>query len=962
MQHSHRKILNQCRSAALFLALLLSFAPRISAQLTTGSVEGVVRDSSGGAQLGVEITASGDLLASRWSAKSGLRGEFQLILPHGSYQIRAKLANGLAPAVYVHLPSRGVIHLSLTLKDNRRSGVWTITQPAILADGWGVWNTSLPSFGSFAEPYSIAGTLLTEVPAAVTEPLDFTGIQNTRIPLISDRTFSWTATTFNLEGMDATDPYQPGRPIVFPDIEAVDQVRVENARTSDVHGAFGANIGLFLQTPPRSWHGNISSSVTGAALDFSNLPVLADRGILEQTQHYNWFTRDHVDLGGALGRRVDVYFSATAQWASETVPIAPQTQNENSRLLFGTLGLRYQLTAKDQVQFLLSGSHINLSDWGEPVGLEALIGWRMMPGYESPYGFSGLAEADRLDLIQAGWIRQLPQNFRSGVFELRYSASNVHLDTKPSSPAAAPSRTELLEGALTGGPPLANFAVRQRESVRAALQPGAIQFGPERHRAVIGGGWDTSNVENRFTAPYDLDLITAKGISAYAVELNTPLDSRERVQSFSTFARDHIRLSDWMSTDLGVIGEFSRGSLPSQASPAGAFTPARAFPAEADVIAWNTVSPQIGLTLAVPGFERLLIGGSYNRFYAPLAARYLDFANPNSLSGLVFSWNDVNPGAVSQPGELGPLLRRFGGAYSSISTSLHSPHADQFEVYGTVSLGEQTSARIQFFRRDDKDRIAAIDSGVPAEAYRPVEVLDPGPDGIVGTFDDRTITLYDQSPSTFGRDKFLLENRPDLRMLYEGFTSELSTRYKQFDFHASFTAEKSFGPTNPGNGPLENDAGIVGALYQDPNTSISATGHDFFDRSFLGKIQMSYQLPSKLGGIEFLNVANYLDGLPFARELLITGLAQGPIVVPATIRGSPEGGNRAEYALNWNLRVARSFPMPIGHIRFSADVLNVTNSGNRIQENDVTGPNFNQRLPVAIEAPGFIRLALRYTF
>jgi hypothetical protein len=332
------------------------------------------------------------------------------------------------------------------------------------------------------------------------------------------------------------------------------------------------------------------------------------------------------------------------------------------------------------------------------------------------------------------------------------------------------------------------------------------------------------------------------------------------------------------------------------------------------------------------------------------------------LSGLVFAWNDVNGDGVFQPNELGPLLRRFGGVYSSVSPSLRSPYADEFDIYGAVSLESQTSARIQFFRRDDKDRIIASDIGVPPQAYQPGEILDRGPDGISGTFDDHLLTVYQQNPSTFGADKFLLENQPGLRMLFEGFTAEVSTQYKQLEFHAAFTAEKSFGPTNPGNGPLENDPGIVGALYQDPNTLINATGHDFFDRSFLGKAQMIYQLPSKFGGVEFLNVLDYLDGLPFARELLVTGLAQGPIVIPTTIRGSPEGGNRSEYALNWNLRLARSFPFFRGRMRLSVDLLNVTNFRNRIQENDVTGPNFNERLPIAIEAPRSVRFAFRYTF
>ena len=91
-----------------------------------------------------------------------------------------------------------------------------------------------------------------------------------------------------------------------------------------------------------------------------------------------------------------------------------------------------------------------------------------------------------------------------------------------------------------------------------------------------------------------------------------------------------------------------------------------------------------------------------------------------------------------------------------------------------------------------------------------------------------------------------------------------------------------------------------------------------------------------------------LDGLVFARQLLVTSLPQGPFLVATTVRGSPEGGNRAQYAVNWNLRVSRQFVLAPGRLTVSADILNVTNARQRLQENDLSGPSFNLRLPVAI--------------
>jgi hypothetical protein len=109
-------------------------------------------------------------------------------------------------------------------------------------------------------------------------------------------------------------------------------------------------------------------------------------------------------------------------------------------------------------------------------------------------------------------------------------------------------------------------------------------------------------------------------------------------------------------------------------------------------------------------------------------------------------------------------------------------------------------------------------------------------------------------------------------------------------------------------------------------------------------------------------VANYADGLVFARQLLVTDLPQGPFLVGTTVRGSPEGGNRAEYAINWNVRLSRRFLLPFGSLGLFADILNVTNAGQKLQEIDLSGPSFNLRLPAEIQPPRFVRMGFSYNF
>src|ERR1700688_4639288 len=144
---------------------------------------------------------------------------------------------------------------------------------------------------------------------------------------------------------------------------------------------------------------------------------------------------------------------------------------------------------------------------------------------------------------------------RNGL-QVRYGYSVAHLDT--STVQTGQSRIELLGGAVTGAPPLANLAVRPRQEVEAAWQRGVLRVLGTRHQIVAGGGWKTSEPRNRFTTPSDMNLITANGAPAYLMEFKTPLDSRETVRSFSGYFADHVTLTPSLSLDLGALADFSR--------------------------------------------------------------------------------------------------------------------------------------------------------------------------------------------------------------------------------------------------------------------------------------------------------------------------------------------------------------------------------------------------------------------
>ena len=925
----------------VILALLASAG--ISAQSftgTAGTIEGLVVDEFSHPVPGAFVEIEGRPPRFQITIRSDERGRFSAIVPYGGYVVRARSPQSKSPIKIQVLPEK-IAMVRLEIPERRAGGADSRTDDAQHA---------------FSGPFNAFGVVSMLEPGWVTQPVNFTGLSDSILPLQSQNAFTWTGTVYRIQGMDATDPYQPGFPLLLGDKDALEELSARGIVDDSLSDAFSSHVDLFVKQASDGWHGHVSSTATGSPLASNNLPPASTRGILQQSEHFNWFTRDSVQAEGPLTSRADIFLSGTGQWDSRTIPVAAPGQDQNSRALFANAHGRFQLTSHDQLNAQYSGSRIDNSNWSQPAGLEELVGWRMMPILDlPPYGIDGLREVDHLDSIQVGWTHEFAADSHTRILEVRYQFLPAHLNTVPNTVSpGAQSTADLLGGVVTGLPPLSNMAIRTRQQIGSIFKTGTVTFLNSSHDISTGVSYSQSNSRNRFSAPSDLNLVTANGAPAYIVELNTPLDSRELVRASQTYALDRIRLNSLLSVTTGLLADFSRGNLPAQSSPTGIYFPARQYSARNDLISWNSVSPQIGLALRVPRVNRLVLRGGYDRRYAPLAGQYLDFANPNSLTGLVYQWNATNSGGLFSPSEQGILLRRFGGLFSSISPSLERPYADEFKVGAEATLPLHTFGNIQLYRRDEKNRIAAENVGVPPQDYTPVTIHDP--------LGDQNLTVWNQNPQTLGHDQYLLTNPPDLRMMYEGFTAQLSTEQSYLSASASFTAEKSHGPTNPGDGVLENDSGVIGALYQDPNTLINAANRDFFDRAYVGKMQTVFHLPSSLGGFELANTVNYTDGLVFARQLVVTGLNQGPFLIATTVRGSPEGGNRAEYILNWNLRLSRGFQLTWGRLTGVFDLMNVVNSRNRIQESDISGPEFNARLPVAIEPARFARLGFSFEF
>ncbi|MFY9724388.1 MAG: carboxypeptidase-like regulatory domain-containing protein, partial [Bryobacteraceae bacterium] len=333
----------------------------LRAQLGLGRIEGLVRTDSGSPVALAGVIAEGSGL--RLPVRTDRAGRFELALPYGRYRVSIEgEPDASAPVDVVPLQTVRVV---LAITPGAPFGIerTTAAEPGEWAGDFGA--------RVYPEGFSLASALFAREPGSVTEPLDFSGLADNRLGVISQRGFSWTDTALQFNGLDAGDDYQPGRPQILPDGDAVATTVVRSAFALTPSPAYGAEIGLFPMQAGESWHADISSAGTAGALASSNLPPPASRGAILQPEQYDWFTRDHADLGGPLSRWADIFVSGTGQWAAQAEPLAAPGVNQNSRLLFGNAVGHVRAGARDRFDALYSGSRIDLSGWGEPAGMEA---------------------------------------------------------------------------------------------------------------------------------------------------------------------------------------------------------------------------------------------------------------------------------------------------------------------------------------------------------------------------------------------------------------------------------------------------------------------------------------------------------------------------------------------------------------------------------------------------------------
>ena len=772
----------------------------------------------------------------------------------------------------------------------------------------GAWFT-VDALGALPSSASLF-PLLDTVPDVISDRIDNGGISSGSPARVGAHGATWTQTTYRVGDADITNPNGTGAPLLMPGTDVWERVDVTTGLMPIDVGVPGMAVGLVPRRP--------SASIVRTLELFGSPPA--------------------VNAGSATVKPPSI--SRLNSWANANLFLAGPLASDTLSGLVSANWIRSSYSERDSTDELagsLASAFVNITSTPRPGDELRFIGWgqRTRDAIPNHVAF-GNATAGQQNIglhLQTAWQHQLT-NIDAG---LRVFGSYTlgHRSSDLIAPAA------IVVERLNDGP------------VPSLLDPGVgadstWSFGARLNRSVgahvmmagvdLSGG--STSVQSVFAGRVG-ELVN--GIPARVWDFTDPAAASEWSQrSFSAFVGDRIAILPRVTIDGGVRFETINGSAASHDG----------------TISWLSLLPRAGVHATLLNFWELGAFGSIGRYAHRLPLNDLAYGDPTAPTANIFRWNATTAG-VPRQSDIGPLVQRLGpgsggvAGFSSIDPNLQRPYMDEAVLGFDARPSPRTFLRIAAMGRREHNLVSVADIGVPESTYTQIGVPDGGID-VVGTQDDQTLIFYNRSPGTFGADRYLLTNPVGDEGSYVGADMIGAVHTQRFFFLLGLTAGRAEGiAANRGFGPLENDNGVLGDAFIDPNSRTYGQGRTFTERGYTIKTAGTYTFPHDT---TFGIIGRYQDGQHFARLVILPGLNQGA----EAVRAFRNGRTRFTFEMTVDARLQKGFTIAGRRVDAIVDAYNLFNEYLEVEEIAVSGPT--SRVKSASQPPRALHFGIRIPF
>jgi hypothetical protein len=890
----------------LFLAFaLLALTPIAARAAESGAIVRVhvLPPDRGDLSTAVVITIASSALTGRsWSARAdpGSVATFRN-LPTSTYHVTVAPDNAAGTSIDIRIEAAEIADLE-TRFSSRESRLELVTVSRV---GHGLTFVDR-TLRDLPASQNLWGLLDAAEPYLIVDRMDSGGLMTAVSGLVGSRGASWTTMTLSFGDVVVTGPNEVGRVGWVPDLNAVEAVTVTTGLAPIDLGAPGAAIALVPRRPGSEPSGEVDGAVTDGRMAGRN-----DHAGAPSIDRLTSWSDVGAQFGGPIAKRVGLFVAVDATRSRQETKAEGILLPGNVTSAFANVVAHPD--AHDEVRASASLQGVSTAYDGR-----------------DQFANRDVTESDSFAVAQGAWEHVGDSGRR--LLSLGFNRGAV----KPNVTAATAGGTvdRVFDGVMPGPP----SDVRSRQTTATfEFDPHDVRRGGVDHAARFGVTLLRSSQSSSFLdLPTVAELVAGSPARLWVTEAPATPVSERHVTEVTAFASDLMQIASRLTFEVGVRADLTTGSATGASS----------------AVSWKTLAPRVSIRWA-PNLVTLYAG--YGRYYAPLSLDWLAFGDPGSPTSNVFRWTDANGDGRFEPGEQGPLVAvsGWGQATGSIDPALRAPQSDEVTVGAERWIGTTLRVHAAATVRHERNLAGAVDVGAPASSYTTSFIPDQGAD-YFGSLVDR-LAVFNRLPSSFGKDRYVLTNPAGDTARYEGF--ELTGEVRGAHL-ASIVGAMAYltrgGAASPGFTALENDQGVIGERFIDPNAAPFEPGSNFFDRSYVLKWSTVYD-----GGHDFHAgvSARYQDGQPFTRLVVAPDLNQGPEVIQAY----RVGRTRFLFAVTIDAEIAKGFR--IGHnreVQFTVDVFNLTNRANEVEENPIGGPAFRQT--TAVQPPRTVRVGFRVRF
>lgn len=850
-------------------------------------------------------------------------GVFQFLgLAPGRYTLRAERDRiGRDVRTDIAVGVSGDIYLELTLTAAAFDPAASARQGFDASARGGQTTVTAPQLAALPFGNSINSILENMDFSATTNRIDVGGLWQTRPALFGARGgVSWQQNVYLLNGLDISDPFYGGAPLWQPDVFSLRAVGSTNAAFPAWAFSPGGQLTLTPKSGTPDFHGGIGGFYADKSWSANNITPELRRENLTESDTVNRLMDSNVHLSGPIGRNGATFFTS---WSAQSVgrSVTGFAPEDRSRLFTGLFNLEIPYE-RNILRILWAGQ----SAADDSAGAERAVDWAATTVRRTLSNILQILYESKPG--ESTWRR----------FGLSWTVSS-DANRLQSGVTASPS-LDLFQTARRGAP--ASLDGASQHNLVLSFDASSLWAGLGRSDHRLDYGLQARLATGAYTreVPGNVQLLYEGSQAVEAALFSGPFRFQASRFNAEAYLQDTITFFDFIVLRAGLNADWTLGWNGTSN------------------IRWLTLSPRAELTIPLSAHRASALKIEGGRYALQLPLNYLTWGNPLAPGASIYGWTDSNKNGTLDAGELGPLQRKDGPAFSTIDPALRRPYLDEFMLSFIQDLGAGWRLTLSGFLRQTHDLIAVTNVGVTSADYTARTFEDIGDDRIFGDQDDMTFTVWDRNAGALGRDAFLLTNADAANRVstYKGLDLTLARAWNdRFFLYAALTAMEIVGTTNPGNTEWQNDDGVLGSLYTDPNNAINARGRMRFDRAYTVRIGGSLALPL---GTRLSGVAKYYDGQPFTRLIIVDGLAQGPLFIQA----HPRGVARYEYNMTVDARLEKSLRLGSTVLRFMADVFNVFNQNQAVEESPWTNAEFPLRFATRIQSPRLVRAGFNFEF